>query len=221
MEGHFFRFVAGFVVAVHAVVACSSGESHPPLASNACTTPPCSTPNLVSGGPTGTGGSSSLDAAAPAVDASSLACFTEPTSGLVLCARTPGCDFLLDRSLFPNCGFIPSSTGLDLECVCQTAAASTSQPSTTFGPQVCPIIAMATCDGVIAAVRNTPNQDAICNSPPTATMGTSNCRDPNSIVQSGTGGTANCSQACLQQCAGSLDPQCMTNCCNPSTTPAP
>ena len=129
MEGHFFRFVAGFVVAVHAVVACSSGESHPPLASNACTTPPCSTPNLVSGGPTGTGGSSSLDAAAPAVDASSLACFTEPTSGLVLCARTPGCDFLLDRSLFPNCGFIPSSTGLDLECVCQTAAASTGLSS--------------------------------------------------------------------------------------------
>jgi hypothetical protein len=219
MRGHFFPFVAGFAVVVHAVAACSSDNGHAPFASNACTQPPCSTTNLVSGGaPKGTGGAGAIDAG-PVVDASALGCFTEPTSGLVLCARTPGCNFVLDRTSFPNCGFISSSTGLDLECICQQAPSTTTQPSTTFGPQVCPIIAMATCDAIPSAVRNTVSQDAICNNPPTATMGTSNCRDPNSIVQSGAGGTANCSQACLQQCTGSLDPQCMRSCCNNPSSP--
>jgi hypothetical protein len=221
MRGLFFPFVAGFIVSVHAVAACSSDNSHPPFVGNACTQPPCSTTNLVSGSK-GTGGTGATDAGTVVVaDASALGCFTEPTSGLVLCQRAPGCSFVLDRALFPNCGFISSSTGLDLECVCQQAPATTSQPSTTFGPQVCPIIAMATCDAIPAAVRNTANQDAICNNPPTATMGTSNCRDPNSIVQSGAGGTANCSQMCLQQCTGSLDPQCMSNCCKNPSMPTP
>lgn len=218
MRGLFFPFVAGLAVVVHAVAACSSDNGHPPFVGSACTQPPCSTPNLVSSGPMGTGGSGGTDAG-PVVDASALACFTEPTSGLVLCARAPGCNFMLDRTRFPNCGFISSSTGLDLECVCQQAPATTTQPSTTFGPQVCPIIAMATCGAIPAAVANTVSQDAICSNPPTATMGTSNCRDPNSIVQSGAGGTANCSQACLQQCVGSLDPQCMRNCCNNPSSP--
>jgi hypothetical protein len=221
MRGHFSPFVAGLVVAVHATAACSSDNGHAPFVSNACTVPPCSTPNPVSRStPAGTGGRGGTDSGA-ITDASVLGCFVEPTSGLTLCARTPGCAFVLDRTKFPSCGFIASSTGLDLECICQQAPSSTTQPSTTFGPQVCPIIAMATCDALPAAVRNTVNQDAICNNPPTATMGTSNCRDPNSIVQSGAGGTANCSQACLQQCAGSLDPQCMRNCCSSPSMPMP
>ncbi|HVW29660.1 MAG TPA: hypothetical protein VHC69_30060 [Polyangiaceae bacterium] len=192
---------------------CSSDNGHPPFASDSCVTPPCGTPNLVSGGPTGSGGASSLDGGLVTTDASVQGCFVEPTSGLVLCAKASGCDFVLDRTNFPDCGFITSSSGLDLECICQQAPATATQPTTSLGPQVCPIIAMATCAAIPNAVLTTGSETMVCNSPPTATLGTSNCRDPNSIVQSGAGGTASCPSACTQQCSGSLDPQCMTNCC--------
>jgi hypothetical protein len=212
MRGLSFSFVAGFAVAVHVAAGCSSDNGHPPFASDSCVTPPCSTPNLVAGGPTGAGGTTSLDGGI-ITDASVQGCFVEPTSGLVLCAKTAGCDYVLDRTNFPDCGFIASSTGLDLECVCQQAPATATTATTTVGPQVCPIIAMADCSAIANAVANTGSETNVCINPPTATIGTSNCRDPNTIVQSGAGGTANCPAACSQQCAGSLDPQCMLNCC--------
>ena len=200
MRGRTFPFLAGFALALHAVAACSSEDGKAPLASNACTTPPCSTPNLVSGG-------------VATADASALGCFIEPMSGLVLCANVPGCNFALDRALFPDCGFIPSSTGLDLECVCRVASTAGSQTSTSSGALVCPIVVTPTCEAVPNAVLHVGSEQVVCNGPSTATTVASRCRQPSSILQSGAGGSVNCSQTCLQQCAGSVDPQCVTGCC--------
>jgi hypothetical protein len=178
MRGQFsFPLVAGLAVMLQTIAGCSSDNGQAPLASNSCTTPPCATPHLVSGG-------------IPAIDASALGCFIEPTSHQMLCARLDGCDFLLDNTLFPHCGFALSSGGLDFECVCETGGRAVLQRSTNARSRVCPIVAITTCEDVLNAVLHLGSADMICNAPLATAIGASNCSEA-SITESDAGSAAN------------------------------
>jgi hypothetical protein len=182
--------------AIHAVIGCSDDKGHAPFAGDTCTRPPCGVPSVIGGQSKGAGGTSGQDSGI-VIDASSGSCFVEPTSGATLCKTTSLCTgFTLDSTLFPDCGFIGSASGLDLECVCQTQNA------------LCPISVMSTCTIMMNQVAADVSEDNICNN---MSGSFSTCRDLNSVAPTGMGGASNCNQACIQTCANA--PACITGCC--------
>lgn len=115
-------------------------------------------------------------------------CGVEPVSGVTLCATIDLCPgVLVDREIYPDCGFrVPSST-IELACVC--------------GEFLCPI---GTALGCTQAQRLLATQSGAA-----ACLQASEGRCA-PLHPSTPGGGASCDQTCLAGCVG--DPTCVTLC---------
>ncbi|HEX3594233.1 MAG TPA: hypothetical protein VHU80_04000 [Polyangiaceae bacterium] len=199
MRGQRLSFVACALVAIHAALACSSNQKHEPFAAATCAKPPCSANSAINGGQNSGSGSGGADAGVRA-DAAATDCFVETTSGITLCKSTPLCmKYVLDRGLWPDCGFDPSASGIDLECVCLGQNA------------ICPVSVMSDCGPMEAQVANDVSEDTLCGN--LSASSTATCRDLNSVSpigKSGAGGASSCDPVCANNCNGS--PTCVAGC---------
>jgi hypothetical protein len=193
-------FAGSLLAAVHACIACSNDkEGHSRFASGNCATPPCSVSTTVVGGSRGSQGGDAGVARDAAASPTGIACITDPTSQIRLCAATSLCpDFQLDVASFPGCGFIEASGQVDLECVCN-------------GTQLCPI--GTTCAGILSALKSGRTIADICNQ-----VVNGNCRNLGGVPATGQGGAAGaagassmCDRGCAATCPPNT-PSCVSSC---------
>jgi hypothetical protein len=190
-------FVAFLLAAVHAGVACSDDKHRPEYVSGNCTIPPCGASNTVGQGNGSGGAEGRAETGADAGSRLGINCTTDPTSQLTLCAATRLCpDFQLDVVAFPGCGFLDSSVGIDLECVCN-------------GTLLCPIGVQTqtiNCNSIRSLVTGRTIAD-ICNQVVNGT-----CRNLGGAPAVGQGGAAStCDRNCAATCPPN-SPACLTSC---------
>ena len=141
------------------------------------------------GGPGGAPGAAGDGGSTPT--ATGVQCVTEPESGAVLCSAISTCpSVVVDRDVFPNCGFRIMGSTMDLECDCQG--------------QLCPIGVPVTCAQAAQLLDMQQSETNVCTqvSEGRCTMGTPS--------PAPTGTTSTCDTGCRDQCGG--DPSCYKLC---------
>jgi hypothetical protein len=80
----------------------------------------------------GDGGASSSDAGSDgSAQVQGAYCGVEPTTGQTLCAAISTCpQVIIDRDLFPNCGYRVNGSALDMQCACDGYLCPMGTPST-------------------------------------------------------------------------------------------
>ena len=175
-------------------LACSSNDKqYAPAANNDCSTPPCGASGVVSGGGTGTGGTSGvvelvLDGGVVTVGGEFTNCNTDPTSGVTLCSNSSICpDVQIDTVNFSNCGF-------DLFL----GGKSDGGVPVLHYPRALPACRRHRVHGYSRQADERPQRSgSVCNA-------AVNCRSVINGVggAGGAGGAGNCRDAvCLSQCA--------------------
>jgi hypothetical protein len=129
-------------------------------------------------------------------------CWTDPMTGVTLCAGTSECPgIIVNSSVFPECGFYISGTALDLECLCAT--------------YLCPMGAAPTCATAASILAGT-DEGNVC-----AEINDNGCAQLTVSGSGGTGGSGgsggsggmdagSCTMACQSMCAG--EPDCLEAC---------
>lgn len=193
----------GVLTAAVAAAACSSSDTHPPVASNDCSS---NCDHGVYGGhgqATSTGGADG--GATTLVDGATAGpsgCVADPTFGFTLCATAPslcpGVTIDLEQlSGIQVCGFTTESGRApgfpDVECLCPNG----------FLCPLSPVANCATIPNLVAQQATSPVCSTMGN-----TMGTTTCIDLSTLPPKSDGGT--CNQSCLQTCGNA--PVCVTLC---------
>ncbi|MFO0668252.1 MAG: hypothetical protein U0235_01320 [Polyangiaceae bacterium] len=144
-------------------------------------------------GGTGSSGASSSASTAGGADAGAkgIDCITEGQTGATLCTGISTCPGLaVDHDVFPNCGFRPGGTVLDLECACQTS--------------LCPLGVAKTCDDVKKLLA-AQNETTVCTQ-----IGEGRCTGGGAPATASTATHPNCDKQCASECAGA--PGCIAMC---------
>lgn len=138
-------------------------------------------------------GNLNQDAAVTSLNATGVACVTDPATQITLCNATSLCPTVsVNTQQFPNCGFRTLQPSFDLECIC-------------YGNYICPVGLANSCQGIPALFANKALAD-VCNQVPLGY-----CTQNAGIPNNGTGGAASsCDQACYSGCVGA--PACIVAC---------
>lgn len=138
------------------------------------------------------GNQSNQDAAPISSGATGIACATDTSLHVTLCAGTSLCpNVAINTQQFPNCGFRTLEPSFDIECVC-------------FGNFLCPVGVANTCQAVTPLFTNKTLSD-VCNQ-----VSLGYCTQ-NAGMPTGTGGSSStCDQACYSGCVGA--PACIVAC---------
>ena len=146
-----------------------------------------STSSSGNGGSGGAGGAAGDGGTTPT--ATGVQCVTEPESGAVLCSGISTCpSVVVDRDVFPNCGFRIMGSTMDLECDCQG--------------QLCPIGIPVTCAQAAQLLEMQQSETNVCTqlSEGRCTMSATPTPTPPST----------CDMGCRDGCGG--DPSCYKLC---------
>lgn len=146
-----------------------------------------------SGSDTGGAGAGALDAGADA-GPKGLGCGTDGVTGVTLCLGVDRCPAqIIDKDLWPGCGYRLGATGFDLQCVCDD--------------ELCPIGTPTRCEDVTTLLEE-QSQLMVC-----AQRAEGRCVRPAGAVSSSSGGGSDevpCDRNCAQTCGG--DPGCLQWC---------
>ena len=152
-----------------------------------------STSSSGSGGSGGTGGTAgtSGDGGSTATPTGAQ-CVTEQESGAVLCSAISTCpDVVVDRDVFPNCGFRIMGSTMDLECDCNG--------------QLCPLGVPVTCAQAAQLLMQQQSETNVCTQ-----VSEGRCTMTANPAPTTTGTPSTCDPGCRDGCSG--DPSCYKLC---------
>lgn len=194
---------AGTGIAV-AIAACSSSDTHPPVASNDCSS---NCDHGVYGGhgqATATGGAGGgTTTIADGSTTAASGCVADPTFGFTLCATAPSLcpGVIIDLQQLPGvqvCGFTAEPGRVagtpDVECLCPNGF-------------LCPLSPVANC-ATIPNLLDQQTTSPLCSTIGN-TMGSTTCIDLSTLPVTKTDGGV-CNRTCLQSCGNA--PVCFTLC---------
>jgi hypothetical protein len=141
---------------------------------------------------TGSGAGSApplASAGAPDAGPSGTNCLVDQATQTILCEQIDSCPgVIVDPGAFPGCGFrVGAGSGLDLECLCDTA--------------LCPVGVPTTCDQA-RQLLDAQNELVVCEQ-----QAEGRCVD---LLAPDAGGSAACDTACRDECVGA--PACLQLC---------
>ena len=139
-------------------------------------------------------GNLNQDAAVTSLNATGVACVTDPATQITLCNATSLCPTVsVNTQQFPNCGFRTLQPSFDLECIC-------------FGNYLCPVGSPVSSCQEVSALFASKTLNDICNQ-----VSLGYCAQNTGIPNNGTGGAASsCDQTCYSGCVGA--PACIVAC---------